>query len=162
MKRVRPTKELTKEQQLMKRELAARVRETTAGRLFGFVPERIEPGRVVLRLRVRPHHLQVYEVVHGGVIAALADTAGGLASYMSGPRGAHVATIEMKINFLEAVERGTVKAEARVLRRGRNFAVVDCDVRDAARLVAKALMTFSIGNPEPAGRGMESKKKKRV
>ena|ERR1700693_781009 len=149
---------LTREQQIMKRELEGRVRETTAGRLFGFVPEKIEPGRVVLRLRVRPHHLQVYEVVHGGVIAALADTAGGLATYMSGPRGARVATIEMKINFLEAVERGTVKAEARLLRRGRNFAVVECDVRDSARLVAKALMTFSIGSGEGVEKVMRKKK----
>lgn len=142
---------LTREQQIMKTELEARVRETTAGRLFGFVPELIEPRRVVLRLRVKPYHLQVYEVVHGGVIAALADTAGGLTTYMSGPRGARVATIEMKINFLEAVERGTVRAEARLLRRGRNFAVVECDVRDSTRLVAKALMTFSIGSgPETA------------
>jgi uncharacterized protein (TIGR00369 family) len=147
----------------MKRELEARVRGTTAGRLFGFVLERIEAGRAVLRLRVRPHHLQVYEVVHGGVIAALADTAGGLATYMSGPRGARVATIEMKINFLEAVERGTVRAEAQVLRRGRNFSVVECDVRDATRLVAKALMTFSIGVGEGVGeKGTEKKKRKKI
>jgi uncharacterized protein (TIGR00369 family) len=149
---------LTREQQIMKRELEGRVRETTAGRLFGFVPEKLEPGRVVLRLRVRPHHLQVYEVVHGGVIAALADTAGGLATYMSGPRGARVATIEMKINFLEAVERGTVRAEARLLRRGRNLAVVECDVRDSTRLVAKALMTFSIGSGEGVENEMRMKK----
>jgi acyl-CoA thioesterase len=149
---------LTPEQEIMKHELEARVRETTAGRLFGFVPETIEPGRVVLRLRVQPHHLQVYEVVHGGVIAALADTAGGLATYMSGARHTRVATIEMKINFLEAVERGTVRAEAWLLRRGRNFSVVECDVRDSTRMVAKALMTFSIGSGE--GLVREPRKKK--
>jgi uncharacterized protein (TIGR00369 family) len=57
-----------------------------------------------------------------------------------------VATVEMKINFLEAVEAGTVFAEAEVVRRGRHIAVVDCDVRDdRRRLVAKALMTFFVG-----------------
>ena len=139
---------LTRQQKIAKKELARRVRETTAGRFFGFVLESIEPGRAVMKLRVRSHHLQVYEVVHGGVIAALADTAGGLATYMSTPRCTRVATVEIKINFLEAVEKGTVRATAHVLRRGRNLAVVDCDVRDAKRLVAKALMTFAIGSGE--------------
>jgi acyl-coenzyme A thioesterase PaaI-like protein len=39
-----------------------------------------------------------------------------------------------------------VTAEARVIRVGKNLAVVDCDLRDdTERLVGKALMTFSIG-----------------
>jgi len=35
-------------------------------------------------------------------------------------------------------------AEAHVLRHGRNLAVVECDVHDGRRMVAKALLTFSI------------------
>ena len=101
---------------------------------------------MTLRMPVKALHKQVYGVVHGGVLAALADTAGGLATYMACPRGTRVATVEMKINFLEAVEAGTVFAEAEVVRRGRHIAVVDCDVRDErGRLVAKALMTFFVG-----------------
>lgn len=126
------------------RELARRLRSSNTARQFGFELEAAEPGRAVLRMKVRPRHRQVHGVVHGGILAALADTAGGLATYMSVPRGARVATLEMKINYLEAVERGTLTAEARVIRLGRNFAVVDADVRDQlARLVARALMTFS-------------------
>ena len=99
----------------------------------------------MLRMRVREHHKQVHGVVHGGVLAALADTAGGLASYTaaSGPR---VATIEMKINYLEAVAGGTVVADARVVRIGKHIAVVDCDIREVnGRLVGKALMSFFVG-----------------
>src|SRR5215470_19377691 len=97
-------------------------------------------------MRVRKLHKQVHGVVHGGILAALADTAGGLATYMSLPRATRVATIEMKINYLEAVEGGTVEAEARVVRRGRHIAVVDCDVHsEDGRLVGKALMTFFVG-----------------
>jgi uncharacterized protein (TIGR00369 family) len=135
--------------QTAEKELARRIRETNVGRFFGFVLESAEPGRAVLVLRVKPHHRQVHGVVHGGIVAALADTAGGMATYMSVPRGARLATVEMKINFLEAVEKGTMVAEARVLRCGRNFSVVDCDVRDSAgRLAAKALMTFAINRVE--------------
>jgi uncharacterized protein (TIGR00369 family) len=137
-------------------ELKRRLRTTNTAKQFGFVLAEAEPGRVVLRMRVDKRHMQVHGVVHGGVLAALADTAGGLASYMACPRGTRVATIEMKINYLESVEGGIVEAEARVIRRGRHIAVVDCDVRDDhRRLVGKALMTFFVGP------FMENRKKRR-
>ena len=123
-----------------------RIRTSNTAKQLGFVVEKAERGKVTLRMPVKALHKQVYGVVHGGVLAALADTAGGLATYMACPRGTRVATVEMKINFLEAVEAGTVFAEAEVVRRGRHIAVVDCDVRDdRGRLVAKALMTFFVG-----------------
>ena len=128
----------------LKRELERRLEKTNVLRFLGIKLALAKPGRVVLRFRVRTDHLQAYRVVHGGVTAALADTAGGLATYMSVPLGTRVATLEMKINFLEAIERGAVTADARVIRCGRNFSVVDCEVRDSAgRLAAKALMTFA-------------------
>ncbi|MGA8220967.1 MAG: PaaI family thioesterase [Candidatus Acidiferrales bacterium] len=134
------------EVQLAIAELKARLRSTNTTKQFGFVLAKAEPGRVVMRMRVDERHMQVHGVVHGGVIAALADTAGGLASYLACPRGTRVATIEMKINYLESVEGGIVEAEARVIRRGRHIAVVDCDVRDDhRRLVGKAPMTFFVG-----------------
>ena len=123
-----------------------RIRTSNTAKQLGFVIEKAGRGKVTLRMPVKALHKQVYGVVHGGVLAALADTAGGLATYMACPRGTRVATVEMKINFLEAVEAGTVFAEAEVVRRGRHIAVVDCDVRDErGRLVAKALMTFFVG-----------------
>lgn len=132
-------------------ELRERLETSHTARQFGFVLDRAEPGRVVLQMRVSERHKQVHGVVHGGVIAALADTAGGLATYMACPRGRRVATVEMKINYLEAVERGVLHADARVVRIGAHIAVVDCDVRDSdCRLVGKALMTFFVG---PIGRG---------
>ena len=118
---------------------------------MGFRLLKASRGRVLLRFRVDSRHLQVHGVVHGGVLAALADTAGGLASYMACPVGTRVATVEMKINYLEGVERGSITADARVVRIGRHLSVVDCDVTDnLGRLVAKALMTFFVGPfPKP-------------
>jgi uncharacterized protein (TIGR00369 family) len=139
-------RKLEEQIRLAEQELARRLHESNAARQFGFRLAAAEPGRAVVRMRVTPRHRQVHGVVHGGILAALADTAGGLACYMLLPRGTRLATVEMKINYLEAVERGLLEAEARVLRIGKNLAVVDCDVRETqGRLVGKALMTFSIG-----------------
>jgi uncharacterized protein (TIGR00369 family) len=133
-------------ERLAAEEMRWRLRENQTTKHFGFALVWAERGKVVLRMRVAKKHLQVHGVVHGGVLAALADTAGGLATYMTVPRGTRVATIEMKINYLEAVEGGSVTAEATVIRIGRHVAVVDCNVTDdARRLVGKALMTFFVG-----------------
>jgi acyl-CoA thioesterase len=143
---------LSKLARMAESEFARRLRESNSGRLFGFQLEVAEPGRAVVLLRVRSKHRQVHGVVHGGILAALADTAAGVACYMLLPRGTRLATIEMKINYLEPVEKGTILAEARVLRKGRTTAVAECDVRDTTGLlVAKALLTFSIGSREARG-----------
>lgn len=125
--------------------LRERLRATNVAKQFGFVLTKAESGHVVIEMPVDERHKQTHGVVHGGVLAALADTAGGLATYMACPPGKRVATIEMKINYLEAVAGGRMSAEARVVRLGAHIAVVDCDVRDEARrLVGKALMTFFV------------------
>lgn len=128
------------------RALGRTFRFSNTARQFGFKLETAEPGRATLRMKVQPRHMQIHGVVHGGVLASLADTAGGLAIYLSLPRGARAATVEMKINFLEPVEGGTVFAEARILRQGKYLAVVECDLHDdRSRMVAKSVMTFSLG-----------------
>jgi acyl-CoA thioesterase len=55
-----------------------------------------------------------------------------------------LATLELKINYLEPVPGGTVKADAKVLRAGRNFIVTECEIfNESGSLAAKALLTFS-------------------
>jgi uncharacterized protein (TIGR00369 family) len=125
-----------------------RLRHSNPINHFGFVLEKAARGRAVFRMPVLELHKQIHRVVHGGVLAMLADTAGGFAAFLAAPAGARVVTIEMKINFLEAVEHGEIRADARVLRQGRTTSVVDCEVTDGdRRLVSKALMTFAIIQP---------------
>jgi uncharacterized protein (TIGR00369 family) len=129
---------------------AERLRHSNPVNHFGFQLVKAERGRAVFRMPVLELHKQIHRVVHGGVVAMLADTAGGFASFLAAPAGSHVTTIEMKINFLEPIEHGEIKADARVLRQGRTTSVVDCDVTDQdGRLVGKALMTFSVRLPNP-------------
>jgi uncharacterized protein (TIGR00369 family) len=119
------------------------LQQSHATRFLGFSLEAIDKGWAVLRLKAGTHHKQLHGVVHGGILAALADTVGAMASYTVVPKGTAIATIEMKINYLEPVPVGRVRAEARVLRAGRNFVVTECDVfSPAGKLAAKALITY--------------------
>ncbi len=127
------------------REMARRVSASNTARLFGFELLAAEPGRAVMRMKVRERHRQVHGVVHGGILAALADTAGALGCYLSLPRGTRLATVELKINYLEPVAKGAVLAEGKMLRLGKTFTVAECEIRDASNLlVAKSLLTYAI------------------
>jgi uncharacterized protein (TIGR00369 family) len=126
-------------------ELGLRIRKSVPGKLFGFELDSIERGTAVMTMQVRRRHKQVHGVVHGGILASLADTAGALAAYPLLPRKTRLATVEMKINYLEPVDKGEIVAEARILRLGRTLAVAECEIQDAAgTLAAKALITYAI------------------
>lgn len=126
-------------------ELAIRLRNSAPGQLFGYELDSIGEGKAVMSLRVMDRHKQIHGVVHGGILASLADTAGAMAAYPLLPKGTRLATVEMTINYLEPVDRGPIIAEARVLRLGRTLAVAECEIKDAeGKLAAKSLLTFAI------------------
>src|SRR2546430_10502938 len=79
-----------------------RMKHSRLSALLGFHVESLAPGRAVLTMQVKELHKQIHEVVHGGVLAALADTAAAVAADNVGPQGAELATIELKINYLSA------------------------------------------------------------
>lgn len=111
---------------------------------MGFHVDLVENGRAIFSLDPEPRHKQIHGVVHGGILAALADTTGAIAAYTTIPQGAEIATLELKINYLQPVSGGRITAEARVLRTGRNFVVTECEIRDSkGELAAKALLTFA-------------------
>lgn len=119
------------------------LKESRAIALFGFKLDAVSPGRAALRLDARARHKQLNNVVHGGILAALADTTAAIAAYTTVPKGVALATIELKINYLQAVSGGRIRADARVLRTGRNFVVTECEIFDGkGALAAKALLTF--------------------
>ncbi len=120
-----------------------RMKKSQFNGLVGFTVDRLYEGGAVMSFEVEEHHRQVQNVVHGGVIAALADTAAALAAYTAVLPGTELVTVELKINYLLPVAEGRIEAEGKVLRAGRNFVVAECDVRNAeCALAAKALMTF--------------------
>jgi 1,4-dihydroxy-2-naphthoyl-CoA hydrolase len=85
-------------------------------------------------------------LLHGGVLMALADSAGGACAYANLPEGAAgTATIESKTNFLGAVRSGTVHAVATPLHVGSSTIVVETEVRDDdGHLVAKVTQTQAV------------------
>lgn len=149
-------KRMTGKDQKLTREIVElareRMKKSNFPALLGFYIESLGPGRAVLSMEVKKRHKQIQDVVHGGVLAALADTAAAIAAYTVVPHGTEIATIELKINYLSAVPGGKIRAEGKVLRAGRNFVITECEVFDVkGNLAAKALLTFGAA----AGHTME-------
>jgi len=88
------------------------------GRLVGFVMKSVEPGRAVFEMEVDERHHNPMGTLHGGIYCDLADAAMGFAYASTLAEGETFTTIELKINFLRAVRKATLTAEAKVVKAG--------------------------------------------
>jgi 1,4-dihydroxy-2-naphthoyl-CoA hydrolase len=100
--------------------------------------------QVVASLDWSPDRCTVAGMMHGGVLMALADTAGGVLAYLNLPAGATTSTVEFKINFFQAVRGGTVRAICRRLFVGKSFIVVQTDLEDDRGRVAQSTQTQAV------------------
>ena len=104
------------------------------------------PGRCRIELPFSDLVGQQQGFFHGGVIGAVADTAGGYAALTLLPAGSEVLTLEYKINFLRPAAGTRLAAEGMVLRPGRSVTVTRVDVHVLAgdRMVFCAALQQSI------------------
>jgi acyl-CoA thioesterase len=112
--------------------------------LIGLSFEQTEPGKSRCRVSVRPELLNPHGVVHGAVAYALADTGMGGALYPLLEKGESCATIEIKIVYLSSAREGELVCDTRVIRKGSRVAVLESEIFESDRLLAKALGTYSI------------------
>jgi acyl-CoA thioesterase len=119
-------------------------------RLLGMRVETLEDGLGGVSIQVNERLMHPQQIVHGGVIFTLADTAMSMALISVIPPGIRFSTIEAKINFLAPVRTGELQAEASIVQQGRSIAVLEATVYnlydDARTAVARVLGTFSIGS----------------
>lgn len=113
-----------------------------------FTAERWEPDRVQISVGWRPDLCTAGGVLHGGVLMALADTAGASCAYLNLPAGAATTTIESKTNFVRAVRVGRAVATSTPLHIGRTVIVVETEIRDGDdRLAAKVTQSQMVLHP---------------
>jgi len=114
---------------------------------LGFHLIQVEPGRAVFEGTPGFRHYNPFGAVHGGLAATMLDSALGCAVASTLAKGEAFTTLELKVNLVRALteETGPVRAEARILHRGRTIATADADVKDAAgKLYAHASTTCMI------------------
>jgi uncharacterized protein (TIGR00369 family) len=108
----------------------------------------LEPDRAVLRLPWRPELATIADVVHGGAIATLLDTAGMAAAWADDqtvPESPAGATVAMSISYMSAARAADLVAVGQVLRRGATLCFVDVSVTAGEEVVAKGMVTHRYG-----------------
>ncbi len=119
--------------------------------LIGFSVEEITDGRAVGFLQSGPQHANPMGTLHGGVLCDVADAVMGSAFASTLAPGESFTTITLGINFFRPVWQAHLRAEARVVSRGKNVGYVECEVTDEdGKQIAKANSTCFVLRGEQA------------
>ena len=119
--------------------------------LIGFDVQKIGGGHAVGFMKSGPQHANPMGTLHGGVMCDLADAAMGMAFASTLAPEESFTTISLSINFFRPVWQSALRAEARVINRGKNVGYVECEVKDGdGKLVARANSTCFVLRGEDA------------
>ena len=128
--------------------------EPPMARLIDFRLRVAEPGRIVMELEPHESLENTVDLLHGATAAALLDTAMGCAISTMLPVGQGSVTLDLKLTYLRplSVRSGTISAEGKLIKLGRQTSYAEGFVRDGAgHLAVHATATFSmIGEPPQA------------
>ncbi len=113
---------------------------------IGFVLDTIEPGLTEGSLKISNEHKQQKGLVHGGVIATVADIVAGFAAYTLVPEDYNVVTGEIKISYLRPGTCDEIFAKGWVLKSGSKLNFCEAEVwqicNNEKMLIAKASTTM--------------------
>ena len=119
--------------------------------LVGFKVIKAEGGQSQLELEAGPQHANPMGTLHGGVLCDIADAAMGMAFASTLAPEESFTTIALNINFFRPVWQARLKAEARVINRGKSVGYLECDVTDQdGKHIARANSTCFVLRGESA------------
>jgi len=115
---------------------------------LGIAIDVLEPERAVLSMPFTESLTTLGDVVHGGAISSLIDTAAAAAAWSGAPvpERPRASTVGITVDFLAPARGQGVTADARVARRGSS-GLCFCEVRARAEDgtdVALALVTYQL------------------
>jgi uncharacterized protein (TIGR00369 family) len=126
--------------------------EPPMARLIDFRLRVAEPGRIVMELEPHEGLENTIGLLHGAAAAALLDTAMGCAISTMLPARQGAVTLDLKLTFLRplSVRSGTISAEGKVIKLGRQTSYAEGFVRDGSgNLAVHATATFSMMGEAP-------------
>jgi uncharacterized protein (TIGR00369 family) len=131
--------------ELVEKWLAGEIELAPIATLLQVRPVSLAEGEARVELSATDRLHNAMGTLHGGVFCDLADVAMGTALATIAADGESFTTLQMQMSYFAPVVNGTLSAHARVVRRGRGTAHLECDLEDAdQRLVARATSVYAI------------------
>ncbi len=110
---------------------------------LGIAIDRLEQDAAELVMPFADHNVTIGDVIHGGAISALADTACMAAAWSDdGEAGAGGSTISLSLDFAAPAASTDLRARAEVYRRGRTSFCTVTVTDGAGEIVASGLATY--------------------
>lgn len=116
-------------------------------KFLGIRGEAASEGKCVLLLPVRAEFVgdRLRPALHGGVLSALIDTAGGLAAWTALLPGETVSTVDLRVDYLEPASLGgPLRACAELVRKGNRVCHVRISLSQDGVLVAEGRGVYNI------------------
>lgn len=134
-----------KQKQIAVQDLKDLTRRIPFNRLVGIRVVRRHRDGVTLECAVRDDLRNWAGVLHGGVTAAIADVAVGVAITNHFHRKRRATTTELKINYFLPIRDGKITARSHLIRIGSTLVVGRVDLFDSEkRLAGAALVSYML------------------
>lgn len=103
----------------------------------------LEAGKATLSMPIKYKHTNFYHSAHGGALAALADTAMGMACTTTGKK---VVTLDMNLNYIRDIPcQEALTAVGSVIHNGSRTIVATTEIfNNTHQLVVSARATFFV------------------
>lgn len=100
----------------------------------------------VMTMPVSPRVVNTAGALQGGLVATLADVAGGRLALEHVPPGASLTTADLVVRYLRPITRGPAEAVPKVLRAGQRSVIVQVDIFSNGQdeLAATATVSFAV------------------
>lgn len=81
------------------------------------------------------------DVIQGGFVAAMLDAVTTHTLFAAVPNIVGVSTLELKVSYLEASRKGTLRATGQILKMSRSIAFMSGELRDAEGVLTATIST---------------------
>ena len=113
--------------------------------LLGMRLQRVHRDGITIACTLRRELQNSAGAAHGGVAAAMADAAVGIAIQRHFDGKQRITTVELKINYFRPVIKGRIFARSHLLRIGSTLCVGNVELTDGhARAVGTAIVTYML------------------
>ncbi|RAL25667.1 PaaI family thioesterase [Thermoflavimicrobium daqui] len=123
-------------------------RERSSAYLSGFMGlsgQFIDKDTYEFRIPITPFMMNSIGIVHGGIIASLADSTMGSLVNKSIPDGSGAVTSELKINYLRPGIGKELISRAKLVHKGYTLVVSQCEItNERGQKIAFATSTFYV------------------
>lgn len=99
-------------------------------RTLGLELKEVTPGRAVFEAEARPELMQNAAVVHGGVLASIADSACAVAGMSKVFPDKYATTINLQLAYLKPLAEGRFRAEGACVKAGKTILFCEAVVFD--------------------------------